>query len=101
MGDLTEGGGWQTVTSRRKKAAAGGLSLWALELEKSLHVRGLAVTLCGPAFTKLAEKGWVFAGIVRGDTLKKTPGAGLSGEFRLTPIIGNHWNDHVLMRRPL
>ena len=99
MGDLTEGG-WQTVTSRRKKAAAGGPSLWALEHENTLHVRGLAVTLCGPAFTKLAEKGWVFAGVVRGDTLK-TPGAGLSGEFRLTPIIGNHWNDHVLMRRPL
>jgi len=99
MGDPTEGG-WQIVTSRRKKAAANGLKLWALELEKSLHVQGLAATLCGPAFSKLTAKGWEFAGVVRGNALK-TPGAGLSGEFQLTPIIGNHWNDQVLMRRQL
>lgn len=52
-------------------------AVWALDLEKSLNIRGLAATLCGPAVAALTADGWEFAGVVRGDAM----GAGLAGEF--------------------
>lgn len=74
--------------------------MWALGLEKSLNIRGLAATLCGPAVAALTADGWEFAGVVRGDAVgASAPGAGLAGEFQLVPVAGNRWNDHILMRR--